>query len=96
MAAWCEQSELALADQVHGINVSFDQNDSLNLHWRGIGHWQIKTQYWIGFKGNSLGKEIKEEFANNSLLNILSTISNSLIVLNSSVNWIVYLAKDTK
>ena len=43
-----------------------------------------------------LGKEIKLELDKSETFRILSTLSNILIVFNSSINFFIYLMKDPK
>ena len=54
-----------------------------------IGYQEIKTQ-------NVAGKDIKAELEKDSVFRILSNISNVLVVFNSSINFLIYLVKDTK
>ena len=42
------------------------------------------------------GKKLKEELDESEVFRLLSIFSNMLIVFNSSVNFIIYFAKDPK
>ena len=44
----------------------------------------------------SSGKELKEQLNESEVFRLLSIFSNMLIVFNSSVNFIIYFAKDPK
>ena len=42
------------------------------------------------------GKEVREELNKSAAFRMISTFSNFLIILNSSVNFFIYLMKDPK
>ena len=70
---------------------------SMSSHW----HAEVEKEYTLirMIRTRAIyfsGKKLKEELNESEVFRLLSIFSNMLIVFNSSVNFIIYFAKDPK
>ena len=69
----------------------------MSSHW----HAEVEKEYTLirMIRTRAIyfsGKKLKEELNESEVFRLLSIFSNMLIVFNSSVNFIIYFAKDPK